>query len=140
MRNILILSLLITLTGCGEKPSPSAVYEEYNAKVISGLSFEEEKEYYSKSKLAEVEASFPKYMAQMKKSKEEVVKFYQDFSQSVAKCKTIKLLKQQDSNNSTVLIYAQTDICGNESSGDEKQTVKMVNENGWKIDSVEVSI
>jgi hypothetical protein len=79
-------------------------------------------------------------MAQMKKSKEEVIEFYQEFSQSVAKCKSIKLLEEKNSNESVVLVYSQTDICGNESTGNEKQTVKMINENGWKIASVEVGI
>jgi len=140
MYKILVLSLSITLTGCGETDSPSSVYEEYNSKVIDGISFEEEKKYYSTSKLAEVEASFPRYMAQMKKSKEEVIKFYLDFSQSVAKCKSIKLLKEQKSGESVVLIYSQTDTCGNDSNGNAKQTVKMVNESGWKIASVEIGL
>lgn len=140
MHKIIIISLFLTLTACGEKNAPSDVYEEYNSKVVNGLSFKDEKKYYSTSKLAEVEASFPRYMAQMKKSKEEVIKFYQDFSQSVAKCKSIKLLEELITDNSAVLIYSQTDICGNESANNEKQTVKMINENGWKIASVEIGL
>ena len=140
MHKILISSLFLTLSGCGEADSPSSVYEEYNSKVINGISFEDEKKYYSVSKLAEIEASFPRYMVQMKKSKEEVIKFYQDFSQSVAKCKSIKLLEEQKSGESVVLIYSQTDTCGNDFDGNEKQTVKMVNESGWKITSIEIGL
>jgi hypothetical protein len=140
MYKILMLPLFIALTGCGEVDSPNSVYEEYNTKVINGISFEEEKKYYSTSKLAEVESSFPRYMTQMKKSKEEVIKFYQDFSQSVAKCKSIKLTEEKEINKSIVLIYSQTDICGNKSGGNEKQTVKMVNEDGWKIASIEIAL
>jgi len=140
MHKILVLSLFLTLTGCGETDSPRSVYEEYNSKVINGVSFEEEKKYYSTSKLTEVEASFPRYMAQMKKSKEEVIKFYQDFSQSVAKCKAIKLLEEQKLDESVVLIYSQTDTCGNDSGGNAKQIIKMVNESGWKIASIEISL
>ena len=140
MHKIIIISLFLTLTACGEKNAPSDVYEEYNSKVVNGLSFKDEKKYYSTSKLAEVEASFPRYMAQMKKSKEEVIKFYQDFSQSVAKCKSIKLLEEQKSGESVVLIYSQTDTCGNDFDGNEKQTVKMVNESGWKISSIEIRL
>ena len=76
----------------------------------------------------------------MKKSKEEVIKFYQDFSQSVAKCKSIKLLEEQKSDENVVLIYSQTDTCGNDSDGSEKQTITMVNESGWKIASVEIGL
>ena len=140
MYKILVLSLSITLLGCGETSSPDSVYQEYNSKVIDGISFEDEKKYFSTNKLAEVEASFPRYMAQMKKSREEVIKFYLDFSQSVAKCKSIKLLKEQQSGESVVLIYSQTDTCGNVPDGKEKQIVKMVNENGWKIASVEIGL
>ena len=127
-------------SGCQESGSPSSIYEEYNARVIEGISFEAEKQYFSKSKLAEVEASFPRYMAQMKKSKEEVIKFYLDFSQSVAKCKRIKLLKEEPSAHGVVLTYAQVDTCGNHSEGKATQTVKMVKENGWKIASIEISL
>lgn len=77
---LIFLSCLTMFSGCQESGSPSSIYEEYNARVIEGISFEEAKKYFSKSKLAEVEASFPRYMAQMKKSKEEVIKFYLDFS------------------------------------------------------------
>jgi hypothetical protein len=140
MHKIIIISLFLTLIGCGEKDSPADVYDEYNSKVINGLSFKDEKKYYSTSKLAEIEASFPRYMAQMEKSKEEVIKFYQDFSQSVAKCKSIKLLEELNSDDGVVLIYSQTDICGNKSGNSEKQTVKMIRENGWKITSVETAL
>ena len=140
MYKILVLSLFLPLAGCGEIDSPGSIYEEYNSKVINGISFEEEKKYYSTSKLEEVEASFPRYMAQMKKSKEEVIKFYQDFSQSIAKCKSIKLLEEQKSGKNVVLIYSQIDICGNDSDRSEKQTITMVNESGWKIASVEIGL
>ena len=75
-----------------------------------------------------------------KKSREEVIKFYQNFSQSVAKCKSITLLKKNETAESVVLIYSQVDICGNKSTNKEKQTIKMVNESGWKIESIEVSL
>ena len=140
MNRTLILGVIFILIGCGESDSPSSVYEAYNSKVIDGISFEEEKKFYSIKKLAEMEASFPRYMAQMKKSREEVIEFYQEFSQSVAKCKSIKLVDENESVEHVILIYSQIDTCSNKSADKEKQVIKMVNENGWKIDSVEVSL
>lgn len=140
MRKIITLVLFINLIGCGGKGSPSELYEEYNSKVINGVPFDEEKKYYSKSKLKRLEETFPKYMEQMNKSKEEVIEFYQEFSQSVAKCKSIKLIEEERSGNNVTLVYLQKDICNNESRHDEKQTVTMINENGWKIMTVEISI
>lgn len=140
MNRALILCVVSILTGCGESDSPSSVYEAYNSKVIDGISFEEEKKYYSIKKLAEMEASFPRYMVQMKKNREDVIEFYQEFSQSVAKCKSIKLVDEKKSVEQVVLIYSQVDTCGNKSADKEKQVIRMVNESGWKIDNVEVSL
>ena len=140
MRIILILTLFFSVIGCGEQKSPSNIYEEYNSKVITGLSFDEEKMYFSTQKIAEVESSFPRYMAQMKKSKDEVIDFYLKLSQSVAKCKAITLIEENIADDHAVLIYSQSDICNSQSSDDEKQIINLVNENGWKISSVEISL
>lgn len=138
--SLIFLSCLTMFSGCQESGSPSSIYEEYNGRVIEGISFEEERQYFSNSKLAEVEGSIQKYMAQMQKSRNEVIKFYLDFSHSVAKCKRIKLLKEEISAHDAVLTYAQVDTCGNHSEGKAAQTMRMVNENGWKIASIEISL
>jgi hypothetical protein len=84
MYKFIIIFLFIILTGCDGESSPSDIYEEYSSNVIKGISFDEEKQYFSVSKLKEVEASFSRYMNQMNKSKEEVIEFYLVFSQSVS--------------------------------------------------------
>jgi len=137
---ILIATVATVLMGCTSDKSPNQVYLEYNSKVIDGINYDEEKAYYSKRKLQEVESKFPQYMTQMKKSREEVIEFYLNFSREVAKCKEIKLVSENINGDISLLEYSQRDICGNESNSAEKQVVRMVMENGWKLDSVEVSL
>ncbi len=38
------------------------------------------------------------------------------------------------------LTYSQTDTCGNSSNNNEKQIIKRIEEGGWKIDEVEISL
>jgi hypothetical protein len=128
------------LAGCSTEKSPSQIYDEYNSKVISGISYDEDKSYYSKRKQAEVESKFPQYMEQMNKSRDEVIEFYLDFSRQAAKCKEITLTKELIDGNTALLQYSQKDICGNESTSEEKQIIRMIKEGGWKIDEIEVSL
>jgi hypothetical protein len=79
-------------------------------------------------------------METMKKSRDEVLKVYLDFWKGSAKCKEISLVKEVVDRNTAVLEYSQNDICGNESTSQEKQIIKMINEGGWKIDDIVISI
>lgn len=138
-KGLLVFLLMCSVAACGAPESPTDVYEAYNAKVVSGLDFNQEKEFFSTKKNAEIEQKIVQYMGQMNKGREEVIAFYMDFSRSVAKCKEIKLLDERTEGNSTFLLYEQKDVCGN--SGDnERQSIYMVNEGGWKIDSVEIDL
>ena len=132
--------ILILLIGCSSEKSPSQVYNEYNSKVIEGISFDDDKAYYSKRKQDEVESKFPQYMKKMEKSREEVIEFYLSFSREVAKCKELILVKEVMNGDLAILEYSQKDICGNESVSQEKQLIRMVNEDGWKIDDIEISL
>ncbi len=137
---IILLFIISQLIGCSSEKSPSQVYDEYNMKVINGLSFEEDKAYYSKRKQEEVESKFPQYMKQMGKSHTEVIEVYLNVSREVARCKEITLVSEVIDANIAILEYSQKDICGNESSSQENQKIKMVNENGWKIDDIEIGL
>jgi len=77
-------------------------------------------------------------MKQWNKTKEEVIDIFLDFSQSMLKCKKITLLNESINGKTAILTYTQTDICSN--SSDQKQTVKLINENGWKIESIEFDL
>ncbi len=140
MKIVFAISFIVLIVACSSSESPSHVYETYNQEIIKGVDFSTASRFYTKRKQQEVELKFPLYMKQMKKSREDVIAFYQSFNQSVAKCKEITLVKESISDNEAHLLYAQKDICGNQSGSNEKQSIKMVNEDGWKIDEIEVSL
>ena len=135
---MLVATATSVLIGCTTDRSPSQVYHEYNSKVIDGITFDEEKTYYSKRKLQEIESKMPQYMAQMEMSREEVIKNSLKLYRDVVRCKEIKLIKETISGEVSILEYAQRDICGNTSTIQENQVVRMVKENGWKLDNVEI--
>ena len=137
--SLFTLSLLV-LSACTPNKPPSLIYEEYNSKVIQGIAFADEKAYFTKRKQEEVESKMPQYMESMNKTRVEVIKVYLEFSRALAKCKEITLVKEELAGNKATLEYSQKDICGNESTSQGKQTIQMINENGWKIDDVVVSI
>ena len=137
---ILLLAALILLSGCTAERTPSQIYEEYNARVIGGIIFDDEKAYYTKRKQDEVESKFPHYMKKMEKSREEVIEFYSKFSQEHAKCKELSLVREAINKSIAELEYSQKDICGNKATTPEKQLVRMINEDGWKIDEIEISL
>ena len=140
VRTVLFPLSLLVLAACTPDKLPSQIYEEYNSKVIQGIDFDDEKAYFTKRKQEEVEAKMPQYMESMNKTRVEVIKVYLDFSRGLAKCKEIALVKEEITGNTATLEYSQKDICGNESTSQEKQSIRMINENGWKIDDVVVSI
>lgn len=120
--------------------SPRDVYEKYNSKVKAGISFEEEKSYFTQRKQDEVVSKIPRYMKQLNKSRSEVIEFYLDITMNTAKCKAITLTNESIDGDTANLEYSQKDICGNRSSSPQKQKIKMIKENGWKIDKIVISI
>lgn len=141
MRYVAAIALSFIIAGCQKEESPSAFYERYNQKVISGIStLEEDARFYSSRKRKEVESKIPAFMKKTNKTREEAIRFYLDFSQAVAKCKKIELVKEVIDAKVAHLTYNQTDVCGNTSPAQETQKVRLVNENGWKIDEVEISL
>jgi len=116
------------------------VYDEYNSKVLNGINFNDDKAYYSKRKRDEVESKFPEYMKKMDKSREEVIEFYLNFSRELAKCKELKLVSEVIHGEEAILKYLQKDICGNAADTEERQLIRMINEGGWKIDDIEISL
>ena len=132
--------ILVLLIGCSSEKTPGQVYDEYNSKVINGINFNDDKAYYSKRKQAEVESKFPEYMESMDKSREEVIEVYLNFSRELAKCKELKLVSEDIYGEKAFLKYSQKDICGNATDREEKQLIRMINEGGWKIDDIEISL
>ena len=131
---------MFLLLACSPEKSPGQIYEEYNSRVIQGINYDDDKAYYTKRKQEEVESKIPQYMETMKRSRDEVINLYLTFSRELAKCKEITLAKEIIERNTAVLEYSQKDICGNESTSQEKQSIRMINEDGWKIDDIVISL
>ena len=135
-----LFSIMFLLLACSPEKSPGQIYEEYNSRVIQGINYDDDKAYYTKRKQEEVESKIPQYMETMKRSRDEVINLYLTFSRELAKCKEITLAKEIIERNTAVLEYSQKDICGNESTSQEKQSIRMINEDGWKIDDIVISL
>ncbi|MEO4046968.1 hypothetical protein AAFN46_07725 [Pseudomonas sp. CAU 1711] len=141
MRHLFMLTLLASVTGCQNEESPSAFYERYNESTAAGITtLEEDARFYSSRKNRELDAKILSLMKATSKTKEDVVRLYLDVSKSVARCKEIHLEQETVAGDTAHLVYSQTDICGNTSTEPETQNVWLVDENGWKIDKVEISL
>ncbi|WP_311222185.1 MULTISPECIES: hypothetical protein [unclassified Acidovorax] len=79
-------------------------------------------------------------MQSMGKSREDVVALHLAMSKAVAQCKKITVDREEVSGTLATLTYRQEDICGNRAAGPEFQKVRLLNENGWKIDHVEIAL
>jgi len=135
-----LLIALILLGGCAAEKTPNQIYTEYSSRVIDGITFSGEKAYYTRRKQDEVESRFPQYMKKMGRTRAEVIDFYSQFSRELAKCKELSLIRETINGSTAELEYAQKDVCGNASNTPDKQVIRMIFEDGWKIDDVEISV
>ncbi len=143
LKHALFVTLLGSIVACQQQEglSPHAFYTDYTQKTITGkLSFEEDATHFSNRKRSELEPKMLAMMTSSGKTREELTRIYLDFSRGVAKCKKIELESESINGNVATLVYKQTDICGNKSATQELQKVRLVNEDGWKIDNVEISL
>ncbi|WKE64260.1 hypothetical protein PVT67_11215 [Gallaecimonas kandeliae] len=141
MRYLALLFLALAATACQQQESPDDFYRGYNQKVIAGMaSLEEDAAYYSARKRQEMAAHLEAFMAQSHKTKAQAIAFYLDFSHAVAKCKKITLVSQQQDGDVANLTYNQQDVCGNPTAVPETQKVRLVREDGWKIDDISLSL
>lgn len=140
-RHATLIAFLLLTAACSG-PTPDEVYQDYNAKLIEGLSFDAEKTWYSERKQQEVEEQVPVYMEQMGRDREGVIELYETFSQEQARCHAIELVEERVEGETAYLEYNQTDTCGEEPRAAGKQKIRMVtNADGdWKIDHVEVAL
>lgn len=139
--SVLFSFLLSGLISCSHPESPSSFYERYNRNLIAGMnSFKEEASYYSAKKQLAVIEEIPAIAARLNKKPEEAIRFYLHLSRAIAMCKKLELVSEDIQGNAAYLVYKQTDICGNAGTVLEMQKVRLVNEKGWKIDDVEISL
>ncbi len=116
------------------------VFNEYDAKVKTGLTFEEQQAYFTARKNNEVSENLKQYSAQMKKTVAEVTRIMLTVAQRMANCEKTTFVSQYVEKDKATLIFDLEDGCSEEGETADllKQTVLMVQENGWKIDAIEV--
>lgn len=141
MRKTLALFAIVFPISCAQAQTPREVYEEYRGREIAGLAFDGQSPYFSKRKWAEVEESLDEAVRQNNKSRAELMAFFSKFSQRIEKCMSITLLEETVTGNRAAVIYAQEDNCNKDPDVTVAPTriVTMVDEDGWKIDEIEMT-
>ena len=141
MKHIAALSLMLLLIACGEKKPPAEIYQEYNNRVISGLPFDEEIAYFSKRKALEIEEAIAKAMQQSNKTRPEIIAVFNSMAQKIEKCMSISLLEEMIDGNQATVTFSQKDTCNQDPdlkvAG--KRIISMVDEDGWKIDEIDMA-
>lgn len=109
-------------------------YEAYSAKVLSGMTYEEDIQHYSDRKVKEVDAQFTKYTPDKGMTLDDMKELYLKSSQDIEKCYDSTLVSEEITDEAHVLlVYTMKNTC---SSGDDaSKEIRMVKENdAWKID------
>ena len=136
---VLIAGAVAAIVGCGSGgKTAQETYEEYDSKVKAGMTFKEERSYYTAEKLATVDKRLKARAEKTGKSVDELVATLQKFSRSMAKCSELMLVKKIDDTKKLTLVYNLKDVCNPGQEGQNSQTVTMVKEDGWKISEVHV--
>ena len=136
VRLIAILLFSILLTSCGKESSPSETYDAYINAILSGISYEQSKVYFTANKIAEVESNVPALMKSMNKSREDVVAVYEKFALQTRKCSSYSLISETIDGSTASLQYNITDTCTPSNNTSATENVTMLKEGSWKISDV----
>lgn len=138
MLRLYAVALLVCLfAACGgDGQTPSQTYLDYHRQSAEGMAFEEEKGWYSQRKLADVEAQLPRMAAQMNRSEDELVALYMEMSQAAAGCAELTLVDESIDGDVAVLVFDAASTC--DDASDAQHRVRLLREDGWKLDDVEI--
>ena len=137
MRIALLVILVILLIGCDSKPiSPEKVYIDYIARSAEGMSFDDELDFWSEEKNAQLEERLESLMERSGRTREKVIELYMDMSERAAKCTALELISKEVFQSTASIVFAATDICGDAS--DTRHNIQLVLEQEWKLNEVEV--
>jgi hypothetical protein len=144
---LLLAIPLILLVGCnGEnntptKPtkSPTNTYIDYHEQAKTNLDFNIELSYYSKNMKSETQSKIDKNAKKKNITTEEVKTKYMKFISTSTACMELHPISEIFSNTSIATItFNVIDLCSDHAGATQKVT--MVNESGWKIDSIEITL
>ena len=109
--------------------SPGEVFHEYRRQVAVGLTIEEKMPFFSSRKKQEIESRIA--------AKDPTVSPEWDALEgNMIRCTEIKLTGESISTDVASLTYDVTSICEEHAGDRAKLRVRIVNENGWKIDEM----
>lgn len=137
--SLLFLMLISMFVACGQAElAPSEVYLNYHARSAQGLSFEEESSFFSARQVASIDEKIASMEEQTGRSRDELTELYLDMSRDSAKCSSLSLVKERIEGDAAFLVFDATNSCPDESISDARHEVKLVREDGWKLDEVEI--
>lgn len=133
------LKLAVAVTGAlgfiaacsNAEKSPDDIFQEYYRKAAAGLTVDEEKAFFSARKQQE--------MASRRDAIEEPARTeVAAYIVKVFECSEIKLAEESISAGAALLTYNAVSICEPTTGDTVKLRVPLVDENGWKIDDIEI--
>lgn len=137
MHIALVVILAMLLSGCDSEPvSPEEVYRAYIARSAEGMSFDEELDFWSEEKLAQLKEKLESLMERSGKTREEAIALYMDISKRTAECTALELLSKEVGQSTANIVFAATDTCGE--ATDARHNIRLVLEQEWKLEEVEV--
>lgn len=118
--------------------SPVDFYLHYHARSAAGMSFEEDVSFHSSRAIADVEGKVESMMERTGKSRDELEALYLELSQGGAQCTALMLTDERIEGNTAYLEFDTENTCPSVQSDISKHRVKLVKEDGWKLDEVEI--
>lgn len=136
---LLFSLLLLFLTACDTLDSPRLTYERYVENEKAGItSFDEFINSYSERKQEEIELSIVEAVEKNpEKNKESVKSNSLKIFQRFAKCKKLEFLSEEINGKKATVTYKSTDNCSGRNDI-TTEIIFMINENGWKIDEIDI--
>jgi hypothetical protein len=136
------ISAFFLLAGCDAAPAekPHETYNRYYKLVREGRTFEQDKAFYSKARQAEIMAKTKSQADRSGTAIEKLKDLYLNFTQRLAACGDLTLLKETIDGQRASLVYARKEICDDTSGKDGRELIEMVHEGGWKITSNETKM
>lgn len=140
MKKMLILFLIIFPVSYAEAQTPSQVYEEYNDRIIAGLSFEERLPYFSERRSAAMQNSLNETMKKYDMPRSEAIDALIKYPTGYVRCLSMSLVEEEITDNQATMTYANKDICDRDPALKiaQKRVITMVDEEGWKIDKIQM--
>lgn len=138
---IILGVISLTLVGCERSPeprnaTPDETYREYYQRVIKGINYEDGKRYHSKAFTQKLETRIKTAQQSSSNSYENFMTIYFKRQQSSAKCNEITLVSERIDGEVVELVYNNESTCENNKIVDTDEIIRMVNEDGWKIDDI----